>query len=89
MANWTMTINDKAFRSAEVSVGLWSAVAQVMGPERVKTFDDLQPYVGPDQLAAWYAVLVADSSDDKDVMTHLKTAYAMPMVELVSMVTVE
>ena len=88
MANWTFTIDDKKFPSAAISVGLWSAVAQVLDG-RARTFDDLQPYIGPDQLAAWYAVLKADSSDNKNVQQHLQEAYSMPMAKLILMVNVE
>ncbi len=88
MANWSMTINDKTYHSATISVGLWSAVQQLMG-DRAVTFDSLQPYVGPDQMAAWYAVLLADSSENKDVQTHLRAAYAMPLADMVGLVNVE
>lgn len=88
MANWSMTVNDTTYHSPEITVGLWASVAQLMG-DRVKNFGDLDPFVGPDQLAAWYAVLAADSSDNKSVQFHLENAYAMPMVQLVQLVTLE
>lgn len=83
-----MTVNDKTYHSAQISVGLWSTVSQVLDG-RARNFDDLQPYIGPDQLAAWYAVLAADSSENKNVQHHLQEAYSMPMVKLVTMVNVE
>lgn len=88
MANWTFTVNETTYESPTISVGLWSAVAQLLNG-RAHNFGDLDPFIGPDQLAAWYAVLAADSSDNKNVQFHLEEAMAMPMVQLVSMVNVE
>lgn len=88
MANWTMKVNDRTYESPMISVGLWSAVATVLG-DKATDFDALAPYRGPDQAAAWYAVLAADSSDDKAVQKHLQDAMAMPLVRLISMINVE
>jgi hypothetical protein len=62
---------------------------QTLLGDKATDFDALQPYKGPDQLAAWYAVLSADASDIKDVQFHLAQAYAMPLAVLIGTVTVE
>lgn len=88
MANWTMTVNTKKYESPTITVGLWSSVAALLGP-RATDFGTLHPYLGPDQAAAWYAVLAADSSDNKAVQSHLEDAYKMPLSQLISMIEVE
>lgn len=87
MANWSMTVNEKTYNSPEISVGLYSAVAQVLG-RPVTSFDELLPYTGPDVMAAWYAVLFADSGDDKNVQAHLLRAMGMPIAQLITTITI-
>jgi len=88
MANWNMKVNDKTYESAMIPVGLWSSVATILG-DRATDFEALNPYRGPDQAAAWYAVLAADSSENKAVQSHLQDAMKMPLVQLIAMINVE
>lgn len=86
MANWKITLpSGKTYEKAEIALGVYSVVAELLN-EKVKNWDDLEPYMGPNQLVAWIAVLSADESDVKDVQFHLQNAMTMPMAAAIRLI---
>jgi hypothetical protein len=79
---WKITTKSgKSYNQATISAGVYNAVAEVLNDA---SWSQLEPTVGPRQLIAWLAILEADESNDKDVMSHLTEVMQRPMVEVIT-----
>jgi len=86
MASWKITLpSGKTENGATISAGQYMTVAELLDGA---DWAHIEPTVGPRQLIAWLAVLVASESDDKDVSAHLVRIMQMPMVDVMSMLQV-
>jgi hypothetical protein len=83
---WKITLpSGTEHTSATVTAGHFVAVSEVLDGAR---WDQVEPLAGPRQLTAWIAILMA-AEDDGDLPSALAAVLAMPMNNVITMLTVE
>jgi hypothetical protein len=84
---WKITLpSGTEYTQSNVTAGQFTTVAELLVDAKWET---IEPTIGPRQLVAWIAILMASEDSEDEVANHLVEVMGMPMMQVLAMLNVD